>query len=385
MDLIETYDQVFSILFILCLGFVLTEIVRKKFGLKFKISHILYIWHSLFSLVYALYAQTHTADANGYYYRGLSGDVSFALGTPFVDYFASFFITTFHLSYLGTFFLFHIFGFLGLLAFYASINYSVQNSSIFVKRLMLITIFLPSISFWSSAIGKDSLAFMSVGLALWAVLNLRKRILLMIFAILVMVMIRPHIAGLFIIASSLTFIFDKKSSLFSRIVMTIISAIVASILIPFALKYAGVDYSQESNIINYIEHRQTLNMEGGSSLDISSMPLPVQLFTYAFRPLPYEAHSVTALVSSLDNMFILFLFILFLKSFFKKKKKKKKIKNEYNMSFIMIFTIISWLILAITTANLGIAVRQKWMFLPFLIFIFFHYIKRDNRHNKKII
>ena len=48
-------------------------------------------------------------------------------------------------------------------------------------------------------------------------------------------------------------------------------------------------------------------MGGGSSLDISGMSPPMQLATYLYRPLPFEAHNVTALAASLENVFLLLL------------------------------------------------------------------------------
>jgi hypothetical protein len=371
MPLFTTASEVFSTLFIWLIGLVITEFLRKKFKLKFTVSHILYLWHSSFSLIYALYAQTHTADANGYFRRAMIGDVDFGIGTSFIDSFTHFFVSIFHISYLGTFFLFHIFGFIGLLAFYAALNQIVKNKTKFIKRLVLITIFLPSLNFWTSAIGKDSLIFMAIGLSLWASLKLKKRIWLIILSIAIIVMIRPHIAGTFIIALTISFTFDKNLPLIRRFILGILSLLAVSIMVPFALKYAGLsDISQGSNVIKYIEERQSHNQIGGGGIDISSMSLPSQLFTYTFRPLPIEAHSITALLASLDNLFLLFLFLLFLKGFY----KNKKIYHTYNTTFITVFIIFTWMILAITTANLGIAIRQKWMFLPFLIFIFFLYI-----------
>jgi len=371
MPLFNTATEVFSTLFIWLIGLAITEFFRKSFKLKFTISHILYLWHSLFSLTYAIYAQTHSADANGYFRRALTGDMNFGIGTTFIDFFTHFFVSTFHLSYLGTFFLFHIFGFIGLLAFYASLNQIVKGKTKFIKRLVLITVFLPSLSFWTAAIGKDSLIFMAIGLSLWASLKLKKRMLLIIFSIAIIAIIRPHIAGIFIIALSISFTLDKNLPLIRRFILGILSLLAVSIMVPFALKYAGLnDISQGANVINYIEERQSYNQQGGAGIDISAMSLPSQLFTYTFRPLPIEAHSTTSLLASLDNLFLFILFVLFVRGFY----KNKKVSHHYNTAFIVPYIIFTWLILATTTANLGIAIRQKWMFLPFLIFIFFLYI-----------
>lgn len=384
MPLLETVDQAFSTLIVWLIGFLIVELVRKKFYLKREISYIIYIWHTFFSFVYILYLEISPGDALGYYLKALSGGSKFFPGTPFVEFFASLFVIPFHLSYFGTFLLFNIVGSLGLLAFYASLNALVKEKSRFVRLLSLVAVFLPSISFWTAALGKDSLSFMATGFALWAALNLKKRVLLMIFAIFIMGMVRPHIAGIFLIALSIAFIIDKNISLFPRMVLMILSLVVASVIVPFAMKYAGLEnVSQAADVLEYVEKRQSYNQDGGGGIDISSMSLPVQLYTYAFRPLPFEAHTIAALLASFDNLFLLFLLFLFLKGFY-----KKRVKNSFNMVFIVSFTMITWIILATTTANLGIAVRQKWMFVPFLVFLFFMYIgetttRLDNKNNRR--
>ena len=46
--------------------------------------------------------------------------------------------------------------------------------------------------------------------------------------------------------------------------------------------------------------------------------------------------------------------------------------------FMWSYSLISWLILAMTTANMGIALRQKWMFAPFLIFLLISIIAKKD-------
>ncbi len=376
MPFFETIDQVISAFSICLIGFILVEIIRKKFYLKWKISHLIYIWHTLFGFVYLLYLDKNQGDAQRYYLNATFGEFNFGIGTSFVEFFTALFVVPFHLSFLGAFLVFNIFGSLGLLAFYASLNNIVKSKTKFIKRLAIITVFLPSISFWTVAIGKDSLAFMVTGFALWAALNLKKRILLMIFAIVVMGMVRPHIAGIMIISLSIAIIFDKKTRLPTKFVLSILSVSAVAILVPFALQYVGLEnITQESALADYIDKRQSYNQQGAGGVDISSMSLPVQLYTYVVRPMPFEAHSITALAASFDNLFLFYLFILFLYGFY----KNRKFQHKYNIIFMLSFAIATWVILAITTSNLGIAMRQKWMFLPFLIFIFFLYYPNSRK------
>jgi hypothetical protein len=41
-----------------------------------------------------------------------------------------------------------------------------------------------------------------------------------------------------------------------------------------------------------------------------------------------------------------------------------------------LYVLITWTVLAVTTANLGISLRQKWMFAPVLMFLLLSRIGR---------
>ena len=122
MPFFETVDQVFSSLGVFLFGFIIISYIRKKFYLKLKISYLIYIWHTLFCFVYLLYINNHPGDALLYYAHGASKEISFGIGTSFIYFLTYLFVNIFNLSFLGMFLLFNIFGTLGLLAFFASLN-----------------------------------------------------------------------------------------------------------------------------------------------------------------------------------------------------------------------------------------------------------------------
>jgi hypothetical protein len=135
-----------------------------------------------------------------------------------------------------------------------------------------------------------------------------------------------------------------------------------------------------SDIESYVENRQSSNMMGGGAVDIASMSLPMQLFTYLFRPLPFEANSIPALAASIDNVVLLALIFVGGASMVKHRRRSKR----GNRMFMWVFSISTWLVLAMTTANLGISVRQKWMFAPMLILLFISAIGRSRAPAQRI-
>lgn len=360
--------QVFSAALVFIVGFVVALLLRRQFKATTKRALGLYLWHALFCFVYFVYVITIGGDAIGYYRMSFSADLEFGFGTHGLWLLTSFFSQGLGLSLIGTFLAFQIFGFVGLLAFDAALREVTRDKSRQLRQLATLIVFLPSVSFWSSAIGKDSLSFMAMGLALWAALNLKRRGLLMIIAVLVMLFVRPHMAGMMVIGLAGSFVFQRRVSLVQRLFFGSLALAAAVVLVPLGLNYAGVgEEASSADVMDYIEGRQGQNLNGGSSLDIAGMSLPMQLFTYLFRPLPFEAHSLFALLASVDNVILLFLFVVGIRAAVKKRLPAHL--AEHNRMFLWIYCLVAWTILAMTTANLGIAMRQKWMFAPMLIFL----------------
>lgn len=364
------------------LGIGVTLPLRRYFNCSCRRAILLYCWHLLFSVVYALYVINNGGDSIAYYLKSIHTEVGFSFGTDAIVLLTVLLTKGLGLSLLGCFFVFQIFGYIGLLAFDGALRNLCESKHKNVKRLASLIVFLPSVSFWSSAVGKDSLSFMAVGLALWASLNLSKRLSLMVLSVLIMLLVRPHMAGLMVIALAFSLVFQNTIPLIYRMILAGISLGVAFVLVPYALDYAGIGGNVSiDKIDDYIDERQSYNTEGGGGIDISSMSLPMQLFTYMFRPLPFEAHSAASFMASLDNVLLLFIFIL---GFFSRVRRKLSFRCEgHNRLFMWCYLLASWCVLALTSANLGIAVRQKWMIAPMLVFLLLSYIgKQKNMKNE---
>ena len=149
------------------------------------------------------------------------------------------------------------------------------------------------------------------------------------------------------------------------------------LLLPLVLEYIG--YREEVSIDlvkDFINKRQGYNLYGGGGIDITSMPLLLKLFTYSFRPLPYEAHSFLSFLSSLDNVILLTVFTLSLFSVIISKGKMFSLSDsKENRWFLLFFALTVLVISSATTSNLGISVRQKWMSMPILLYFMFLFIK----------
>ena len=378
MELVSSAWHVISSAIVFVMGAFIVNALRAPFNIKQNRAFLIYLWHTLFCVAYMIYSLEYGADSVTYYLKSFQSGFEFKLGTAGVVFLTSFLTLFIDLSYLGVFLIFNIFGVIGLLAFDASLKVATLNKSKYIKYIATLFVFLPSVSFWTSAIGKDSLAFMAVGLALWAALNLRRGWGIMVIAVLIILLVRPHMAGIMVLTLSGALILQRNFSLSYRLLMGCMAVITAFVLIPFTLNYAGLGIMAEMDIntvSTYIQNRQGYNQRGGGGIDISLMSFPMQLFAYLFRPLPFEAHSIFALISSIENVFLLLVFLSAIRGMLLHKRHNVVESRTY----MWLYVSMSWVVLGLTTANLGISVRQKWMFVPLLAFLLISHMGRYKR------
>jgi hypothetical protein len=360
-------DPLFSVLIIL-LSFLLTMVLAKRLGLKQITSLLIFVWHTLFCIAYYYYTLSNVADATGYYERALlkNSDYDWTPGTDFVNSFTKLLVNSFDLSYLNTFLVYNLFGVVGLLLIhhFFSSYWSIRGA--WSKYLPFLIVFSPGMSFWSSAIGKDSPAFFASCLAVFASLNFSSRKHCIAISLVVMFLVRPYITIFIVLALSVCVFNKQKSSIASRILFSLVAILILVFLIPFILEYVGFGESVSlDSTSQYIEKRQSVNLEGSSSVDIGTMPLPLQVFTYLFRPLFFDASNVLWLVISIDNLVLLYMTLLGVFQYIKFPTTRFSDMALFNFMYFMSGSIA----LSMTTANLGIAIRQKTMFLPSLLII----------------
>lgn len=367
LSLVSNGWDIFITSAIVLAGAIFAFSQRRVFAIPVAYALILYFWHIANSVAYALYTQNSGGDALVYFLHSKQIDEGFKPGTIAIQYLTAPFSDYLALPYIAVTIIFGIFGYLGIIFLASSLRNLASNKAKWVKRIVFIIPFLPGINFWSSSIGKDSVVLFGIGLSCWAALDLKGRSFSLFFAVFVIFIARPHIAGVLLITVVIVMIFYRNFNIVYRVGLLVILVPIAATLLTFALNYAGIEkLGTAADLSSYFEERQGHNLDGGSSVDISAMSFPVRMFTYLFRPLFFDAGGILGIVASLENLFLL---IIVISTLFRLRKRKLSLPSSL-MIFLVIFFSISLVILANTTANLGIALRQKWMMVPMLLMIF---------------
>jgi hypothetical protein len=356
----DSLDDLLKSLSVVIFGGLFIVLTGRYLKIKNITALLLYFWHLLFSFVYMTLAARNGGDAVGYYIKSFDSFVQFDLGTNAIVYIVSWLTVPLGLSFLGTSLVFNVIGSLGLLFFFAALREAKQG----MHWVFWLLLFLPSVSLWSSGLGKDPLSFFATAMFSWAMVSGQLRVMPVVISLVVMGLARPHIAVVLAGAAALAGVIQFKQSPIKSIASLLACAGGGLYLLPIVMQKMQLDSLNLDDIGGVLEGREGRNMMGGSSIDITGMPLYLKIFTYLFRPLPTDATDALQLLNSFENILLLVIFVggLFI--------YVSRIGRGQGWQFfpLLLVSLILILFLSQITANLGIAVRQKWMaFVPLLI------------------
>ncbi|MGH9067117.1 MAG: hypothetical protein ACRD0J_06470, partial [Acidimicrobiales bacterium] len=105
------------------------------------------------------------------------------------------------------------------------------------------------------------------------------------------------------------------------------------------------------------------NSSISASTSLSPAAFPRDFYDVVLRPLPFNAHGLTQLVSSLENVFLLGLLLTSLPRLWAALMSAPK--RAYILSALL-FSVV-WIILFASIGNLGILARERTQVLPWLL------------------
>lgn len=241
----------------------------------------------------------------------------------------------------------------------------------------MLIIFFPSILFWSSAIGKDALEQLFIGLTSYGFARWIKKPGLRSGLICAAggggaFLVRPHIGAILFIACMVPYTFAGRSRSWVRTAAKVVlmPVLIASTIyiIAFAGSFVGVEGDDAQSGINAANRLTHSSQIGGSAFNEGqSLPVRMALSPFLiFRPLPFEVHNAMAGIASLEGLgFLVFCWI-------KRRRLKAALRcwRSPYVSFILIYATEFSLAFAAATSNFGILVRQRIMLLPLVFMLF---------------
>jgi hypothetical protein len=239
--------------------------------------------------------------------------------------------------------------------------------------LLTLILFFPNMHFWTASLGKGAPIFLGLMMFAYAIKNPKSRIFSIILGSLLIYYIRPHIFLFVAVGTVLGYMSGKDKISFGKKLLIYIVMIGGLVMVQDEiLAVAGLQGSEDliEGFEDFSEDRAQSLSTSGSGVDMSSYPLPFKFFTFWFRPLFLDAPGILGLITSVENLIYLLLFIKILNRGFIKFIKNSSVVVK--MSLVVFF--LSSFAMTFVMSNLGIIMRQKSMVMYFLFFVIYYYL-----------
>jgi hypothetical protein len=352
----------------ICLKFKINELRRDQL-------HLLLLYHFIFTIIFTLYILAFKGDSYSYWHfsniqlkrwEHLSFFEIYGTSTKFIAFLNFIPFKYCHLNYFTGNLLYSALGFMGIrYLFVLTYSYFPYNFKVYNFNIFPLVFFLPNLHFWTSGVGKDALVFYGIAIFLFALINPKLYWFKLFFGIVLVYHVRPHISFLLLGSTLISFLFESKLKISSKILYVSLIAAFLFLINDKVLNFLGIeDYSL--NTLEGLADFQAshLNKERiGSSFNLSNYSYLYKIFTYLFRPLFYDAHNFFSLISSIENLIYLSILIWYLKNF---NLKSIQILPRFLKSGLLFFLFAS-IAFSTSLSNLGIAMRMKNMTLIYFI------------------
>jgi len=352
---------------------------RNKFGLPNhnaqdnKFLKRLFWYHLFLSLVYYIYAVFNPSDSQFYYekvinnFRGPEWMDFYGTSTTFIEWTGYPFVKWLGFSYEAMMALFALFGFLGFIYFFKFFRERIAfKNTLFGFDLLHLFFLLPNLHFWSGSFGKGSFIFLGIGLLFYGLNNIKKRYWVLLVGALITYHIRPHILLVILASSLIGFTFSTKGLGYSvKFMMIAVATIALGFIYQDVLKMVGLETDTLFTEGLNMDHRASELAKATSGLDITTMSLPEQVFTFLFRPVFFDAPGMLGIIVSFENVFLLGITLAFVF----KGGIAYIIKGDFAVKTAFFSFITVSIALAQISGNLGIAIRQKSQVMILFLFV----------------
>lgn len=326
-----------------------------------------YLVHITAAVIFYFYVIQQGGDAEMYYNDRLGYyEGSFTYGTTALVFFVQALKNTFGGSLFEYFLLFQAVGFWGIAALMRLIEETYLELGSPQPSYAYLLLFLPGVHFWTAAVGKDAPLFMAVGLTAWATMGLQRRIIPFLFALVIMVLIRPHIALIALIALAGSVYFQPGTRVLVKYLLLMFVFLGVVTVAGTVQSTLNVDVGNADSVADFLAVRSDVSEAAGGDASIVGASFPVKFFSLLFRPLFIDATGALGYMASVENLILLLLFLKMLLSF---RLLASLIRRIFYLRFAAIFFLLLAILLAIVNYNIGLGLRQKTMLIPSIIAI----------------
>jgi hypothetical protein len=294
-------------------------------------------------------------------------------GTQYMELITTAVYTAIGPSPLAGFLVFATFAFWGQYLLFRAFRIALPTGN--GRRYAVLVMFLPSMLYWPSSIGKEAWLLLFVGVtALGAARLFAARsgaIVLLVIGALGTTIVRPHITVLLFAALLVAQLFrpasDQPTGILKKAMGVLVLGAAAWILASQSAVFLGTDDLSWQAISETVDAASGQTAQGGSTftaVPVSSVwGIPIAVVTVVFRPFLWEAGNAQMIVQSLEGVFLLGLTV---RSWPRLRQLPAVLRKAPYVVFSLVFT--SAFIWAFSGfGNFGILSRQRVLMIPFFL------------------
>ena len=252
-------------------------------------------------------------------------------------------------------------------------------------RYAALVLFLPSLLYWPSSIGKEALMLLGIGAVALGVAKLTSGhtapgsghgtgLSPLVGGLVLTGLIRPHVAVLLAAGVFLAYVVRRPrrrtlTSPVSHVVGLAAAGLVVLVLVSAAARFLKVDEVNATAIRDTLEATAERTATGGSEFAAqpvtSVADMPTALATVIFRPWPWEAHNAQALVASVESVVLLLLVVW---GWRRLVALPRLVLREPYVAFAVTYVLL--FVYAFSTfGNFGLLVRERVQVLPLVLLL----------------
>jgi len=266
---------------------------------------------------------------------------------------------------IAGFLVFSWLAFLATICFYRAFSVTFPEAN--RRRYAYLVFFLPSLLFWTSAISKEAMMFLSLGASAYgAALVLAQRrggVVFLVVGTIIGVYVRPQELLLFLGAFAIAGVFRRANKRSLRGIRRILVMGLQAALLIAAVTLAQ-ELGKHAPVFNLTKLSQN-NAGEASSIRYHPGPAgyPRDIVTVLFDPLPYNAHGSTQKFAAFENTIILILILISL------PRLRLLLRTAFLRPYVLLAVLYSaaWPYAFAALGNLGLIDRERIMLLPFLM------------------
>ena len=334
----------------------------KQRELLFRIA--LFLYHLMFAGIACVYFLYNKGDAHNYWNLAEHWTSYLGIGTKVIKLINYPLASVLKMPFWLGFLIYNLIGFVAIWELYSFAHHYISPKTKMADLLLKILCLLPNLHFWTSIIGKEPVVFLAVVWIMTQYADAKFYSFKSILGWLLLMAIRPHVAMFLLLAIVISLLFSSGKLTIKKVRMIIFGMAGSFIMYILTLKLLNrnpfdIQYILERNDASLIAFRRA-----NSYVPMIDYNIVERFFALNFRPLFWDADSFLSLILSVENGLVLLLLSGALLACI---RHFRTISIDSFAKLSMAFFLISSCFFIQRYACLGIFVRTKMMYMPFLL------------------